>query len=257
MKKFTTLLATSIAIVVVAIGFSFKNYYPTGAPAGHTGSPADGKNCTACHGGTAGTATDFISSDIPAEGYTPGTTYNFTVTVSGSGKKGFQVSPQDASGNLIGTLIAQSGTQLTGNNKYVTHNPAVTTDPAEFHFQWTAPDPGVGDVTFYGAIVASKPNVKVGTYTVSQASTSSIEKILSSSSIKIYPNPVQDVMNISLPETFSNFSVSVMTMEGKRIYHSSFNGQSSLSIPVDWRKGMYLVEIQYNNRYFHKTVQVQ
>ena len=77
--------------------------YPGAAPAGYTGSPSDGHNCTSCHGGTATTATGILSSNIPMAGYTPGASYTITVTLTGPGAKGFEVSPQNASGTLLGS----------------------------------------------------------------------------------------------------------------------------------------------------------
>lgn len=42
-----------LGAVTILVFSSFVAFYPTGAPAGYTGSPGDGKNCTDCHGGTA------------------------------------------------------------------------------------------------------------------------------------------------------------------------------------------------------------
>lgn len=76
---------------------SFVALYPTGAPPEKTGSPGDGSDCTQCHGGTAGNATGWITSNIPTDGYTPGQVYQITATnqISGTGKYGFEVSPQN------------------------------------------------------------------------------------------------------------------------------------------------------------------
>lgn len=132
--------------------------YPTGAPAAKTGSPGDGANCTECHGGTATTTAGQITSNIPASGYVPGTTYLITATnpLTGSGKMGFEVSPQNASGAQLGTLVAGSGSQLVGGTKYVTHTNATTTTSA-WTFSWIAPVAGTGAVTFYGAFARNKP----------------------------------------------------------------------------------------------------
>lgn len=131
---------------------------PNGAPPAKTGSPGDGSNCTECHGGTATTTAGLITSNIPASGYVPGTTYQITATntLTGTGKYGFEVSPQNVTGTLLGTLIAGSGNQLVGNNKYVTHLSASTTTNT-WTFSWVAPASGTGPVTFYGAFAKGKP----------------------------------------------------------------------------------------------------
>jgi hypothetical protein len=171
MKKLIYILAFPL---VAGMGIFFSSYggdecdYPSGSPSGYTDSPGDGKNCTQCHGGSASPVTDWITSDIPAAGYTAGTTYNITVTVSGSGHKGFEVSPQDPSGTQLGTLIAGTGSHLTGGTKYVTQNSDPTSNPATWTFQWTAPSSGTGDVTFYGAFAVSKNTTKTSTLLVSE-----------------------------------------------------------------------------------------
>jgi hypothetical protein len=171
MKKPIFLLAFPLLAGMI---FFFSSYgvdecdYPSGAPAGYTDSPGDGKNCTQCHGGSASPVTGWITSDIPAAGYTTGTTYNITVTVSGSGHKGFEVSPQNVTGDQLGTLIAGTGSHLTGGNKYVTHNSDPTSNPATWTFQWTAPSAGTGEVTFYGAFAVSKNTTKTSTLLVSE-----------------------------------------------------------------------------------------
>ncbi|HOW30090.1 MAG TPA: T9SS type A sorting domain-containing protein [Bacteroidales bacterium] len=159
-----------IGIVFILVFSSFIAFYPTGAPAGYTGSPGDGKNCTDCHTGTASTVSGWITSNIPATGYEPGQTYQITATnnITGSGKYGFEVSPQNTSGTLLGTLAAGSNNQLVGNNKYVTHVSASETVKT-WTFNWTAPAAGTGNVTFYGAFARNKPGpVRLSTLSVSE-----------------------------------------------------------------------------------------
>jgi hypothetical protein len=161
------LIIVSASILVFS---SFIAFYPTGAPAGYTGSPGDGKNCTECHGGTATTISGWITSNIPAEGYLPGQTYQITATNNntGSGKYGFEISPQSASGTLLGTLTAGANNQLVGNNKYVTHVSA-STSINTWTFNWTAPAAGTGNVTFYGAFARNHPGpVRLSTLTVGE-----------------------------------------------------------------------------------------
>lgn len=143
--------------------------YPGGSPAGYTGSPGDGKDCVQCHGGTSTPVTGWITSDIPVEGYIPGNTYNITVTLTGSGKKGFEVSPQNASGDLLGILVAGVGSKLTGSGKYITQTSSTSANPATWSFGWIAPPSGTGDVTFYAAFTLNKPVTKTSTLTVQEA----------------------------------------------------------------------------------------
>ena len=136
----------------------------TGAPSPYTytGSPGDGQNCTSCHGGSATPVTGWITSNIPAHGYTPGSSYTITVTATGTGRKGFEVSPQSLTGTQLGVLAAGTGSKLVGGTKYVTHSSAgASGSTSTWSFTWIAPVAGTGAVTFYGAIVVGQPNIKL------------------------------------------------------------------------------------------------
>jgi len=167
MKK---LLLSSVIFIsgIAIIGLLTALMYPSGSPAGYTGSPGDGHNCTSCHSGTAQTVSGWITSNIPTEGYTAGSSYTITVTVSGSGNKGFEVSPQSLAGSLLGTLTAGSGTQLTGSNKYVTQSATSSANPKIWTFTWTSPAAGTGSVTFYGAFCAGEATTKLSTMIVNE-----------------------------------------------------------------------------------------
>lgn len=172
MKTAFTILSFVIVAGLFAFSDPFKN--SSGAQPGHTGSPGDGKNCTFCHGGTATAINEVFSSNIPPGGYAPGESYTITVTTSGTPRKGFQVSPQDVHGNLLGTMTAGVGNKLVGANKYVTHSAGVTAPTAEWSFTWTAPEAGTGKVVFYGAFVIGQPNVRHSTMEVEEDETISI-----------------------------------------------------------------------------------
>jgi len=174
MKKHLLFLFIPGLIAGIALLSSFggdeNSDYPGGSPAGYTGSPGDGTDCTHCHGGTSTFVDGWITSDIPPSGYASGNIYNITVTVSGSGDKGFQVSPQDPSGLQLGTLIAGTDSHLNGGTKYVNQNSEKTSNPAIWEFQWTAPAPGTGEVIFYGAFTVNKPVTKTSTLVVQEGS---------------------------------------------------------------------------------------
>ena len=168
-KIYILMMVAISAIIIFSANSGDKSDYASGgAPAGYTGSPADGQDCHNCHGGSAGTVTGWITSNIPTNGYTHGATYTITVTVTGSGNHGFEVSPQNASGTLLGTLIAGSGNTLKGSGKYVTHSNSQNGNPQTWNFQWVAPAQGTGTVTFYGAFCVTKSNTKLSTMVVNE-----------------------------------------------------------------------------------------
>jgi len=260
-KPLTLFLILGTGIIFSAFNGPAGSKYPTGAPAGYTNSPGDGKNCSFCHGGTVTPVTGWITSDIPADGYTPGTTYTITVTATGNAgvNKGFEISPQDLAGNLQGTLMAGTGNQLVGSGKYVTHDPALTGANASWSFQWTAPVNGTGDVTFYASVVVGKPNINTTTYQVSENNVGIHEK--DPISFQVYPNPTEGIININTSRFLEENTIYLTDLSGKSvqtIYHGSLD-PSLPNLQLNLQKtagpGLYLLEVvnQYG-RYTKKVV---
>jgi hypothetical protein len=169
MKKRNLLVFVSAAALVLFS--SFMVLYPGGAPSPYyyTGSPGDGHSCASCHG-SASSVNGWITSNIPAAGYIPGTAYQITASnsVSGSGKYGFEVSPQTTSGTLLGTLTAGTNSKVVGSGKWVTQSTA-SNNVTSWTFTWTAPAAGTGSVTFYGSFTRSTGSAtKLSTLTVSE-----------------------------------------------------------------------------------------
>jgi hypothetical protein len=253
MKKYYSLLFTAglIAFVFVMAGFGgddLKN--SSGAPAGNTNSPGDGQNCTHCMGGTATAVTGWITSDIPASGYVPGVTYTITATATGSGNKGFQISPQTLAGNLIGTLTAGTGNKLVGSGKYVTHSSAVNTNPAVWHFQWKAPTVGVASVTFYGAFAVTQSGTKTTTMTVLENTVGIPER--NGMEWSCYPNPVRDKIFVKFSSLQTGkISVDLVSLNGnagRNLLSTEISmEEQSLEIPVSQPAGLYLLRITGEN----------
>ncbi len=158
-------------LLLFVITFSSFMPYQGGAPSPYyyTGSPGDAHSCSSCHGGSS-TAAGWVTSNIPGSGYVPGTVYQITATnsISGSGRYGFELSPQSPTGTYLGTLAAGTGTKLVGT-KWITHSTASTT-VSSWTFSWTAPPAGTGDVTFYASFARSTgSSVRLSTLVVTEA----------------------------------------------------------------------------------------
>ena len=219
MKKIFTVLGISVLLAITGILLTYNTSSnevhgsSSGSPAARTGSPGDGgQTCKTCHSGPAATAVPgLITSTIPSSGYVPGTTYQVTASIGGLGhsKFGFQVSPQNAAGALLGTLVNTSTqTQLVGTGKYVTHTTTGNQGVGGFKswtFDWIAPNVGTGAVTFYGAFNVTNANsqssgdtIYTSTLSVNE-STVGIESLVSlSESVKVYPTLVSEFCNYSL-----------------------------------------------------------
>jgi hypothetical protein len=249
MKKHLSLLVSAglILFVILMAGFGGDDLkHSSGADPGYTNSPGDGKNCTHCMGGTALPVTDWITSDVPGTGYIPGNSYTITVTATGTGNKGFEVSPQDLTGNLIGTLTAGSGNQLVGSGKYVTHTQASSANPKTWTFQWAAPTGGAGDVTFFGSIVVGKLNTKTTTMTISQSTVGISENL--KSGFTLFPNPAHTQIIVSFSiESPGKVSLDLLSVNGvllSNLMEESFaTGNHSRCFSITQPAGLYFLRM--------------
>jgi len=166
MKKLYKLL-----YVLIVPGILVLYSYHTGSPGGKTGSPGDnGVTCTQCHNSfSAQEQPGWITSTIPADGYTPGETYTITATGTYAGvvRFGFELTAEDDAGNKTGTFIITDAvrTQMSPTNASVTHTANGITpsgDSNTWSMDWTAPDAGEGTVTFYAAFNAANGNGNTG-----------------------------------------------------------------------------------------------
>ncbi|MCX6285361.1 MAG: T9SS type A sorting domain-containing protein [Bacteroidetes bacterium] len=172
MKRILYPVILALLIMFSTAGTTKVNAYPSGAPSGRAGGPAEsGATCYGggCHSGAPQTVSGFIMTNIPPSGYVAGTTYTITVSFTGSGGKGFELSPQDASGNQIGTLVAGTGSHTVGGTKYCTQSSKQSSSTASWNFQWVAPaTAGSGSLSFYGAFAISTSTTKKEFITVNE-----------------------------------------------------------------------------------------
>jgi hypothetical protein len=165
MKRKLLLILSVAAIVGASSLLNQLSSRPEGAPAAVAADPSSGfTNCTDCHSGTPTAVSNWITTNIPASGYTPGQTYLITATCTSVGRTifGFQISPQNATGTLKGTLqlISTATTKLVGSSKYITHTTGGNsgTNSRSWTFNWIAPAAGNGAVTFYGSFLGGNNN---------------------------------------------------------------------------------------------------
>ena len=189
--------------------------FTSGAPAQHSGGPAEnGKTCntSGCHTGTAvQQLEDLISSTIPSTGYIPGETYSLSTNISQAGKSkfGFQISAQSAQGAHLGTFLSSSNQTKIAGGTYLTHTSAGTSGQGErtWNFEWTAPsDPSIENVTFYAAFNATNSNnsssgdaIFTSTLAVNRGDVATFAETISVDIAKIFPNPVSENLTVFLP----------------------------------------------------------
>lgn len=247
-------LYTFLAIVAVP-AILILTAYSSGSPGGRTGSPGDGGNtCAECHSGNSVINQEgWITSDIPAEGYTPGISY--TITLTGNHefvqKFGFEMTAESDDQLRVGEFI-NLGTEtqyVAGDDQRITHTSQGTTptgDTKTWETTWTAPEIGVGKVTFYAALNAANGN---GTnsgdqiYTTKLAvneSTTGIADLGPGGLVKIYPNPANSILNIELPGFANIRIVDIAGQEVMNIEEVPERGSIDVS---SLSRGIYFVNV--------------
>lgn len=123
---------------------------------GYTGAPNELTCSTVgCHTPTVSRAGSVSLSGLPAT-YAPGTTYGLTLTVNDTGSRfGFQLTAIQSSGSQAGSFQTNAVTRLVTTNilgnprQYIEQRDFAATSAKAWAFNWTAPSPAAGTVTFY------------------------------------------------------------------------------------------------------------
>lgn len=267
MKSKITVVTLIFITGLLLLTLSGDNVYSNenGAPVMVTGSPFDGQTCAKsnCHTGNPVTATPgIITTTIPASGYVGGSTYTVSVTCSQAGIScwGFEVSPQTATGTLLGTpVITNTTTTQIKSAKWITHKLAGITgaNTKTWNFDWVAPVSGTGDVTFYGAFNYCNGNgAKTGDFihtsstTVNEFLVSGVtEKNNAEKTFTVYPNPVQNGSQFSVYlDEASDVKMNLLSLNGSLIHLLCDEKQVSGSYIYEFNKrdvkpGLYIVQL--------------
>ncbi|MFM1876825.1 MAG: hypothetical protein RL266_2562 [Bacteroidota bacterium] len=260
-KKFTIALSFLLMTgMVYDYNFRMAHTNSAGGPAGNTGSPGDGFTCarSGCHAGGPAQSNETVelSSDIPQSGYIGGNTYNLTLTMTktGGAKFGFQLSPQDISGIVLGTLTAGTGSQITGGG-YLTHTfngTSVSGGTKSWDFQWTAPTSGTGDVMFY----------MVGNFTNNNGSTNGDVIITESvafneasgvgiseaqlEALSVYPNPVIEEIHVAAKDVDEEIFFTMYSIDGRKVLEEKHEA-GDITIDVSTKNlstGVYFLQME-------------
>lgn len=254
-KKLLVISALILPMLFINNGI---NSSPNGTPGARTGSPGDGGGTcytSGCHTGAPTEAIGILSTNVPTEGYTPNTAYTVTVTLTGTGNKGFQVSPQSPSGTLLGSIAAGTGNWVIG--KFVTHSTPKSTATAVWTFQWTAPAKGTGDVNFYGAFAITRNTTKTQVLKVTEKIGSGIQES-DLFSVNVFPNPVSDQLNLLFNNNTKNAVIDLLDLNGKEILHKELNNNTvENAIDVSSvNEGNYIVKIKAGDHIYYKKISI-
>lgn len=252
MKK-THLLAIGGLVTTMLFTFNVQSR-PDGAPAAASGGPAEGgATCSqgGCHGGAVTPNVTYLSTDIPAEGYTPGTMYTISISVPASGKKGFMFSAQDSIGNFKGSVAAGSGSEIFSTN-YVTHSLANTNNPGTWTFNWTAPAAGSGKVNLHAAFAVGTGSTRTQVLSVNEKLSSGLNEFAQQIGLTSYQHNGELVITFN-QNTLTNGQVQIMSLNGQ-VNSTLFNGALNAGENVirtsttGLKTGIYLLQVRINNQ---------
>ena len=263
MKKkylFSLIAITSISI----LSFSNLQSEPNGSPAAASGGSAEGNaTCSqgGCHFGSATSGATFMSTDIPAEGYTPGMQYNITMSITGTGKKGFMFSAQTGSGQFMGTLTSGTGSKVTLTN-YITHSSAKTSSPGVWTFKWTAPAAGTGAVNLHAAFAVTRSTTSTQVITVNEKLSSGLNELAQEMGLNTYFNATEKQVELAFNlKNSNNVTVSLINMSGQvcaELFNGSLqSGEQHLSASTAALKaGVYFTQIRVGDQVAIKKVAI-
>jgi len=251
MKKIYALLAILTVPTLLLL-----NSYHTGSPGGKTGSPIDNANCTQCHSGVTNPIDNWISSDIPEQGFLPGETYTITLNAMDQNalRFGFELTAEDSE-SKIGTfaLLDEIRTQLRATNNSVTHTDEGI-DPIgheiTWEFEWTAPDQSPTQVTFYAAVNAANgngQNTGDKIYLTSKSYTQFFVGIADNflkEQVNVYPNPATSYVNVSMP---ANSELRVINLTGQVISYVQNTSNTERIDLSNLSNGVYFIQVSNNS----------
>lgn len=271
MKRKSTLIAFSIVFAGIFYASLNNNAFtnPEGAPIRTSGSPVDGNGTCAnsgCHTGIQVTnKTNLLTSNIPAEGYTPGTKYTITAKTNSAVNRtvfGFQASPQSTTGSLLGTMTITNPTEtrLVGSGKYITHTASGITGAngqKSWSFDWTAPAAGSGTVTFYACFNNANGNGGTSGDSIIRSNLVIQEKVvsnvnvdkLSSLGFNVYPMPVVSKLNIDNNHKVYVESLQIFDLNGRLVLNRELETDGNIKIDLsELNAGTYIVNISANGK---------
>lgn len=263
-----SLLFVGIGVVMVLLLTSEVVRFE-GSPGGYSNSIGDGRNCTQCHARYDAIAKEgWITSDIPAEGYTPGQTYTITLTITDSGMKdcGFEMTLEDSKDAKMGgfAVLAGQGTQLIKSGNSVTHTYQGTSPSngsKSWEISWTAPAEGSGSLIFSASTLAGDGGSDSDydqVYTTNLFVSEKVANDISNNGIAsstIYYNYESSLLQVEGPKTIDQIEVyntSGILLQVNNLQKSSFNLNLS-----ELQPGTYIIKLVSGHESVTKKISVR
>jgi len=265
--KINTLLASGLLFLSWQLLTGAKTD-PNNPPTGKTGAPGE-TTCqqSGCHNGGSFTGTVTITG-VP-DTILPNTTYPITLkNASNATRGGFELTCLDNANAKCGTLSSATGVSIgtgSASKQYARQSSPKTLSggAASWTFNWKSPATASGNLAkFYFVTLCangnggtSGDNVLTGTKQVVFAPVSGTEETKLAESIKVFPVPANDVLNIHLPDQ-KNGALSLFDMAGRQVLNTQLETVNTLNIS-QLPAGRYLARIQVGKIFATKAVVVE
>ena len=253
---------TKFNVIMLSVLAVFFMSNRGGSPGGRSGSTTDnGATCSTnggCHSASGPSRQDILSTNVPSNGYSPGSTYDITVNVSDEGTSvwGFEMMAEDQNGSPVGAFSNNTQVNSLNGGLRATHKFASSSanNAQTWVANWTAPTSGTGSVTFYVAVMAANGNgnnrgekMYIDTISISENTSASIADI-ENWNINLYPNPTTKMILID-GYVNTNSKLKVINHNGKIMMDVNFNNSLDVSA---LSTGTYYLKIYENDRVFMK-----
>ncbi|MBU3676699.1 MAG: T9SS type A sorting domain-containing protein [Chitinophagaceae bacterium] len=251
MKKILTYTFFSLAGLATVISLSSSKT----ASQGVMGAAAANGTCGSCHGNTADPTTVINVSGIPAAGYTPGTTYPVTLTITNGAKSGAGFDLFFTSGaisnNPAGTMLMLAGKELHHIQRF-----PMASGVASVNFNWTAPAAGgLVTLTVIGNAVNSDNGTSGDAWNKTQftfnAAPNSVENY-NEVVAKVFPNPTSSVFTLETGLASPITHVQAIGLSGALVNLPVQNNQGSVQLNVaNLAAGYYQLHYVQAGQSFH------
>lgn len=229
-----------------------------------------GRTCAnaGCHGSASPFGTEVSVSLLDQAGaevstYEPGENYRVQLNITASGASGYGfmivcLDENDDAVNSWGTLPSEIRSVNLLGRDYLEHTARLP--ESSFTFDWTAPESGAGEVTFYAAGNAVNGNNSNSGDDANTTSISFAENVMSSTDdlkkdlVKLYPNPIRNTLNVSAKGIYS---IEITNMLGNTVLKETTktNSQSSINLS-GFTAGSYLVRVIDNQNKLVETKRI-
>ncbi|MCX7551564.1 T9SS type A sorting domain-containing protein [Xanthomarina sp. F2636L] len=142
------------------------------------------------------------------------------------------------------------GTFAQNIDKQVVASAGSTNSNSNYQLTSTVGEPVIG-------LKAATVNINQGFLAgVNSNATLTVEELIESKTIKIYPNPVTDIVNISIPDNNENVRVVIYNAIGKQVGKYTINKALQNLNLSHLSGGMYLVQLHFTDTTNSKSFKI-